>query len=293
MTYSQPDAVFDRPKVRYLILWGFAFSFAIGIGIGLVAGGSDLDDPIWVSIIYMALFGLLSLWLLQRFKQENIELRFVLGKLPENPRWRTLGGLTIAALIFSLASFMVVFAALSYPFSDFVELVLQEINAEANPQTANPFLHNLLYVISSVLVAPIAEELMFRGFILQRWAVKWNVPVALIVSSVLFGLLHSNPVGLTMFGLIVGLLYLKTRSLLIPIVVHAFNNLLAAGVMLLPRNPNAQLTLTELRSSAGIGILLILVSAPWLIRFVVKNFPSRHAEIPYRLNAREVLPERL
>lgn len=97
-------------------------------------------------------------------------------------------------------------------------------------------------VLGSVLVVPIAEELAFRGF-LARWpsgadfeAVR---PAAislqgLAVSSLVFGLLHSDVVAAVAAGLAYGLLYRKTEDLADPIVAHAVTNgLIAVEVLAL------------------------------------------------------------
>lgn len=58
--------------------------------------------------------------------------------------------------------------------------------------TVGPRLPDLDELVGSVLFGPVAEEVLFRGFLfaaLLRWA-KWSLPAALIVSSVAFGVAH-------------------------------------------------------------------------------------------------------
>ena len=91
----------------------------------------------------------------------------------------------------------------------------------------------LLGFISVVVVAPIIEEFLFRGFLysqLRRSALKdWG---AIAVSSLVWTAIHFQyEIGilffLFLFGLFLGVLRLKYGSLLIPIVLHAINNLLS------------------------------------------------------------------
>jgi membrane protease YdiL (CAAX protease family) len=86
------------------------------------------------------------------------------------------------------------------------------------------------------VVAPIAEEVFFRGFFftaLRNWK---GVPAAAIITGIVFGALHigSAPavflVPLGMFGALLCLLYWRTGSLLPCIAVHAINNSVAYGV---------------------------------------------------------------
>lgn len=91
------------------------------------------------------------------------------------------------------------------------------------------FLYNLFTFISVVILAPIFEELVFRGTILQVLS-KYNKVFAILVTSLLFGLLHLNmtqAVPAFFMSLILCYMCLKTDSLLVTILAHAGNNLLA------------------------------------------------------------------
>ena len=87
--------------------------------------------------------------------------------------------------------------------------------------------------ISVVLVAPIIEEFLFRGFLysqLRRSFLKdWG---AIVVSSLVWTAIHFQyEIGilffLFLFGLFLGYFRIKYNSLLIPIALHAINNLLS------------------------------------------------------------------
>lgn len=72
------------------------------------------------------------------------------------------------------------------------------------------------------IIGPITEEIVFRhGFITSLE--KINPLFAIIFSSVLFGLMHINPVQVVyagILGLLFGILYQKTKKLSIPILLH-------------------------------------------------------------------------
>ena len=87
-------------------------------------------------------------------------------------------------------------------------------------------------VITAVIMAPIFEEIIFRG-IMQKGMMNNGVEPwkAILFSSILFGLIHGNPwqfVGATLLGCVLGLVYYKTKSLLLPMLLHGFNNLCSA-----------------------------------------------------------------
>jgi membrane protease YdiL (CAAX protease family) len=104
---------------------------------------------------------------------------------------------------------------------------------------ANGALINALAVIVLVtVIAPLGEELFFRGFFFGALR-NWRGPVlAAILSGGLFGLIHagSAPVGylvpLAFFGMGLCLLYELTGSLYPSIALHALNNSIALGANL-------------------------------------------------------------
>lgn len=86
-------------------------------------------------------------------------------------------------------------------------------------------------ILMTVILAPILEEILFRGILLKGMINnKMNPKIAILVSAFVFGAIHVYPwqfAGAFLLGLVFGLVYYKTKSLLIPILLHAFNNLLS------------------------------------------------------------------
>lgn len=93
-------------------------------------------------------------------------------------------------------------------------------------------------LISTVLISPISEELLFRGVFLNR--LKFVVPplFAILISSLLFASLHSygNIVSAFIFALCMAILYIKTNNILVPIFAHFLNNLIAEIVVFVDCN---------------------------------------------------------
>lgn len=85
-------------------------------------------------------------------------------------------------------------------------------------------------VLTTVVLAPILEEILFRGQILGSIRNKYGAVTALLISSLIFGAIHIIPqqvVNAFFIGLILGYIYIKTGSLLSVIIMHAVNNALA------------------------------------------------------------------
>ena len=78
-----------------------------------------------------------------------------------------------------------------------------------------------------VVVAPIAEEIFFRGYMLRFMAQRLGFQAALLLSSAVFAMIHLNPSGLPvymMIAVVMALVYRYSGNLLSPIVAHAVLN---------------------------------------------------------------------
>ena len=81
------------------------------------------------------------------------------------------------------------------------------------------------------LLAPLAEELVFRGAVL-RALLRWhkNAWVGIAISAALFALIHMNPAQLPhafLVGLLLGWMYYRTDSIVPGVVFHWVNNTVA------------------------------------------------------------------
>jgi len=82
------------------------------------------------------------------------------------------------------------------------------------------------------LLAPVAEELVFRGLLYGWLAGRWSNLVAFIVSSLAFAAAHTEPLHILMvlpLGLWFGWLRWRTGSLIPTIVAHIINNTIAVA----------------------------------------------------------------
>jgi membrane protease YdiL (CAAX protease family) len=139
------------------------------------------------------------------------------------------------------SSVVVIFAglaglALQLPLAEIGNLVHALIGRDLAHARA---VHDLLRVDSAwdgfaltlalVVIAPITEELLFRGVLLRGLVRSYGERVGLFVCAVLFGLLHGRPAeALVAFvaGLVLGALRLRTRSVLPCIALHVGVNAL-------------------------------------------------------------------
>lgn len=85
--------------------------------------------------------------------------------------------------------------------------------------------------VSIGLMAPLAEETVFRGAILRRLLdSKWNPWFPICISALLFAIIHMNPAQMPhafLMGLLLGWMYHRTGSIIPGVIVHWVNNSIA------------------------------------------------------------------
>lgn len=192
--------------------------------------------------------------------------------------------LTLFVLIFSVATAYLLF----YPLSSYFPEIVKFWYIEAPPIIYSssgeyPAIPNILSFASLCIFAPVIEELAFRGVLLHSWECKWGLNKAIIFSSVLFGLLHPDPIGATAFGIAMCILYLRTQSLFLPIVCHSANNFLAwcieAGYFF-EYGSDYHYTLEEFRSDWLYGVMMGLVVIIWGYVYLNGKHDSRVWKLP-------------
>jgi len=102
----------------------------------------------------------------------------------------------------------------------------------------SPVIRNLLL---AGFIIPVVEELLFRGALYNRLRERHSAPVALLLTSLAFGLCHDDFVFAFVMGVVLNSLYVRTGSLRAAILVHSAANLASwyplLGQFLVPR-PN-------------------------------------------------------
>ena len=121
-----------------------------------------------------------------------------------------------------------------------------------------------LGILCISVLGPILEELLFRGAITKVLLEKYESTTAILLSGLIFGIFHINPVQVvsaTLAGFFFAWLYYKTRNLLPCILIHIFNNSLS--VYLTKTYPEVETT-AELIGTAW-TVVLCAVSAGVLV----------------------------
>lgn len=135
------------------------------------------------------------------------------------------------------------FLVAAYPLLMLMQVMVYGVaGGDFSPQEVVDFLQRaeaprdrLAVVAMAVIVAPVAEEVIFRGYLYPVAKKFGGAAAGLIATSVLFAFLHGHAPSipaLTMLAVCLGLAYEKTGSLLVPMIMHAVFNTVSVGAIL-------------------------------------------------------------
>jgi membrane protease YdiL (CAAX protease family) len=204
MTDTEVKNPFLSLRSRSLLLWGLVGIVALEI----LAWG----EPV---VVQYGVYAVLLLWSGWQIRRLGISVPRLVGTLSRDSVWiPTIAVVVPLIMLFSFGSGLLFFGLLT----------------RAAPSVAQSLGEAFSIPMSWVLlvvVAPPVEELVFRGILLHRWSVKWGLTKAVIFSSLAFAMLHANPMGMFVFGCVMAVLYIRSRTLIVPMVCHALNNAVA------------------------------------------------------------------
>jgi hypothetical protein len=137
------------------------------------------------------------------------------------------------ALALALAALAVVLPV-ALGLNKICEILLTQLTGKAEPQSAMKTLEISLslpqrtyFAFSAIVLAPLFEETLFRALLYRGMKQRGSPGLALFGSAFLFGCFHFNLlvlVPLTVFGIIMALLYDHADHLMAPIVAHSLFN---------------------------------------------------------------------
>lgn len=207
----------------------FILQLAVQIALTIPAAASgmnsaELNNYITDNIMMMTLIsnivfiGIILLTAL--IKKEKIIEKWRINK----PDFKAMTMPLLSAFLFSTG-----FAFATYNTTDGNSLIIQ--NSADYFSDKVPHLGLILMVINLLILAPIAEEMLCRGIMINGLGKSFSLKTAVIASSLIFGAMHimaGGPilvVGCVAIGLIFGITYVKTGSLTAAIMVHAAANI--------------------------------------------------------------------
>lgn len=165
--------------------------------------------------------------------------------------WTGMAAGSVGSRLYTALYLLIVFAGL-------------EFNVPDMSDPRDSLVATILCTLYTCLFAPVFEEILMRGIVLKAMQ-PFGEMTAIIVSSVLFGMMHMNPMqfpGAACIGLLLGYLTVRTKSLIPAILAHIINNTLVTLPTLFVEDTSW--------IAVGWDYLVLLVSVLLMILFVLR-----------------------
>ena len=289
----RPFIPFEKLRGRTLVICYLVTGFVYGMihfelhRVWSENGRNSLPDAVAGLLFYIIFLICISPILFR----SGLSCKQLFGTCPKLSTFRRYILWVFPLIIFSIVVFYLQYVPLHYLLPDFANWWFIDRSVSIIPSDGNEnLIVNLLNFTTIVLLAPVFEEFFIRGILLTRWNIKWGAPKAIFMSSLLFGILHTDIIDSFFFGYVLSILYIRTKSLLIPISIHMANNLIALTIEFvqipiqeLPQQ-GAHIVLQESESLGLMAAAVIII--PWAINIVWKNFPKKSWRVPYLADAK-------
>jgi membrane protease YdiL (CAAX protease family) len=245
-TYSSTNSYPTLGQSVALMAIFLAINIIVAL-LGLILVGEATASTSWMTLIsYVLSFGLtISLALLIRNRQAQSAGSFNVRSIPGK-------FYPVLVLITLTVSILVEPLTEPIPVPAWLEGILLKLLLDKS----------FAMFVLMVIAAPILEELLFRGIILEGFLKNYNPWKAIIWSSLLFGLAHLNPwqfIAAFFVGLIIGWLYLKTQSLVPGIFMHFVANLFGYSLRFFISPENALSSTRQWLGSLGFYIVFLVL----------------------------------
>lgn len=221
-----------------------------------LVSGLGLASALLIPQLLIILPGLI--WLLLR----RYPLRQTLRLEPLSGRtalWSAAIGLACYPVVVGLASL--------------IELGLSRIGPSPLPPAPANALDAIAYAVVLILVAPITEEPIFRGFVLTAWLRRGAVP-GLVLSAFLFASIHFQIVAIlpiALLGLVFAFMVQRTGSLISSMIAHACYNALGTLFIIVP----------ALRAIPEWPMVIAGCAALPVAVLLLRSFARRYAPLPH------------
>ena len=206
--------------IGYFCLF-FVFQIVVTVPVMIIKGFSVINDADMLSFITVLsnLLSIICFMLITKLRKQKISEEYYLYKAPV-PKLFLIIPAGILLNIF--VSFILEFLSENVPFINKCMIDYEEQASVMNNMSP------AVYIIFAVILAPVMEELIFRGGIYRVVKSECSFVTAAMVSSLFFGIAHGNLVWSTyafLLGVLLCSVYEKYHSIAVNIMLHLSFNL--------------------------------------------------------------------
>jgi len=205
-----------------IILLSLLFAILVGAGfVSILKALLPNFDPITISLLSMFVSTLmiaLPVIVYLHINGLSIRKRLRINRISKN---------TLFSIIIISVGFIVIIDELDrivyalFGSPDFLDELVEQLRITS-------IFNGVLIILTTIIVAPLVEEMLFRGFLQKILEESWeDITKAILVTSLFFALVHLNPywiVQIYLLGMLFGYLSWRTNSIIPGIILHGLNN---------------------------------------------------------------------
>ncbi len=213
MEQKNADYIITIPKTLLLLLMYIFIGFGFPAIINMVFQNSVSHSiSVWINTFSQVVISIIFFIVLARLTNHKISCTH---------------NITILNILITIVCSVLLFLLLDNFFDPIFNKLFPTSEAQYQEMLNTMKLTPIATFIQACLLAPFTEEMLMRGYILHGLKNKYGAAIALFLSTFLFAVLHIN-IGqiLSAFigGIIIALLYLKTKSISCCILTHILYN---------------------------------------------------------------------
>jgi len=228
-------SILDIFKVVVLIIFSWLiFSIFVHIIFDILdidTAGNLISSLAVSTLLHFIGIGCLFLYIRRKYNAKASSLGLVKSNFLKNILTGILG---YSSIIPATLGSLIIAGMVSYYFG---------YEREVNPLVSVYFMPSkplvMFYLIFFIcVIGPICEEIFFRGFLYKALRGKLNIGISIIAGSVIFSLLHVDPIGFVpifILSIMLSYMYEKTGSLVVPITGHIIHNSIVSMFMIIIR----------------------------------------------------------
>jgi hypothetical protein len=255
-----------RLRIRNALGWPLLALVVLLVGAELATGISARVP--WSEAAQALWYVGWGLWIARLARRQGGGLRLYLRRPRERRAWAHVA-MALPLFVLSVGLIWLQLVAVSWALPGQLAGWL----ADDPAQSAAVPLAGVLGVLTAVALAPVVEELAFRGVLLRDWSRRWGRTAAVLATAALFAVLHPGDLlGSFAFGVVLATIRFRTGTLIVPVACHALYN--ALGTLLSAGDSDAgpvdasAFSLTELRGMWWVGALAVAAALPVVIVFL-------------------------
>ncbi|NEO36042.1 MAG: CPBP family intramembrane metalloprotease [Moorea sp. SIOASIH] len=281
---------------EFFLFWflGFPIYILTIVGLFCLVNNNDFSEIIenanFNTVISVVIWLFIGLFLFLELRRFGFDLRkfgiFNLGILKQKNNLNLIIFLVILEYAFAWSFNSLNLYYISFISPEYIEYLIYK-------SEVTNVIGLIFWSFLAIVFAPLLEELIFRGIILQKWAMKWGIKVGIVTSSLLFALYHFrfDIVWLFILGTICCVLYLKTGKLIVPIIFHGLHNTIVTISMIGRYYSSSNVdfvSVNDYRVSMepllGQKAIVAAISFAVIMVFLYRNFPKKDDILPYYRN---------